>query len=84
MHDNDKYQGLIHELWLIYCQLRDAEIDSAASEQLVASARSRLGQAVNAVNKLAVAPKSPRTQADNLNCRRRQKGLTPDTGIACD
>ncbi len=78
MHDNDKYQGLVHELWLIYCQLKDAETDVPVSDQLIATARRRLGYAVNALNKLGVAPKSPTTQADNLNCRHRQKGLTPD------
>ena len=79
MQDNDNYQDLAHELWLIYCQLKDAEIDAATSEKLVASARYRLGQAVNAFNKLGALPKSPGNQADKLNCRCRQKGLTLDT-----
>lgn len=78
MPNNDNCEGQLHELWLIYCQLKDAEIAQGASdrEELISSARARLG---HALNRIRFVPKSPRIQADNLNCRCRQKGLTPDT-----
>ena len=84
MPNNDNGEGQIHELWLIYRQLKNAETAQVASEreELISSARARLGHALNALNRIRFVPKSPRIQADNLNCRCRQKGLTPDTG-AC-
>ena len=33
---------------------------------------------VQSLDRLLLEPKSPGLQADNLNCRQRQKGLTPD------
>ena len=78
MQDNDRRPGPIHELWLIYCKLKDAEMDPSAREQLISSARAHLGQVVNALNGSDFEPKSPGFKADNLNCRQRQKGLTPD------
>ena len=65
MHDNDKCADSIHMLWLIYCQLKDAEDDPASREELVSSARARLGDAVKDLNHLRIEPKSPCTQADN-------------------
>jgi hypothetical protein len=79
VQDNDKCDEPIHELWLIYSQLKDAETDLTNRQELISGARARLGCALNALNRFQLEPKSPRTQADNLNCRRRQKGLTPDT-----
>lgn len=78
MQDNDKCEGHIHELWLIYDQLKDAETDPAVRNQLISSARARLGQVVNALNGFRLEPKQPCSQAANLNCRYRQKDLTPD------
>ena len=80
MQNNDKREDTVHELWLIYCQLKDAEANPAATERLVGSARERLGHLVNALNRDALEPKSPRNKAANLNCRDRPKGLTLDTG----
>jgi hypothetical protein len=47
---NDKWKDHIHELWLIYCQLKDAETDLLAREQLISSARGRLGLVLNALH----------------------------------
>jgi hypothetical protein len=49
----------IHELWLIYCQLKDAETDLPGREQLIRSARKRLGQVLNALHRVRFEPKSP-------------------------
>jgi hypothetical protein len=70
--NNDKCKDPTHELWLIYCQLKNAETEPEVREQLISSARYRLGQVLNAL-------KSPGIQPANLNCRNRQKDLTPDT-----
>lgn len=79
LQDNDKCLELIHELWLIHCQLKDAEVDPDNCEQRVRSARAHLGRVVNALTRFQFGPKSPRLQAANLNCRDRQKDLTPDS-----
>lgn len=79
MQDNDIHHEPIHELWLIYCLLKDAETDPDARLQLISSARTQLGRVVNVLNRSRTEPKSPGIQADNLNCRQRQKGLTPDS-----
>jgi hypothetical protein len=63
-----KYSVSIHELWLVYCQLKDAQSDPVACAELIRSARERLGRAVNTLNRLLAEPKSP-----------RQNGLTADT-----
>jgi hypothetical protein len=76
---NDNCKEPTHELWLIYCQLKHAETEPKAREQLISSARYRLGRVLNALNRFRFELKSPGIQAANLNCRnRRQKGLTPD------
>ena len=51
-HANDKWEDQIHELWLIYCQLKDAETDLTAREQLISSAKVRLGHVVNALRSI--------------------------------
>jgi hypothetical protein len=78
MQQDDTCVDPIHELWLIYCRLKDAETDPDAREQLLSSARTQLGCVLNALNRFQLVPKSPGTQAANLNCRDRRKGLTPD------
>jgi hypothetical protein len=67
-----------HELWLIYCQLKHAETEPEAREQLISSARYRLGRVLNALNHFRFEPELPGIQAANLNCRDRQIYLTPD------
>ena len=47
MQDTDQREDPIHELWLIYCLLKDAETNPDAREQLVSSARWQLGLVVN-------------------------------------
>ena len=69
----------IHELWLIYCQLKDAESAAVGGTEIVGTAREKLGRLINRLNRACCQPKSPGIQADNLNCRDRQKGLTPDS-----
>jgi hypothetical protein len=69
----------IHALWLVYCQLKEAEAIATDGYELICSARAELGRAINRLNRLLLEPNSPGLQADNLNCRQRQKGLTPDT-----
>ena len=66
---NDKCEDQVHELWLIYCQLKDAEIDLLAREQLISSARGPLGNVVNSLHRVRLEPKSPG----------RLKALTPNT-----
>lgn len=68
----------IHALWLVYCQLKEAEAVATDGYELICSARMDLERAINRLNRLLLEPKSPGPQADNLNCRQRQKGLTPD------
>ena len=51
MQHSSKYQDPFHELWLIYCLLKDAETDPESRLQLVSSARAHLGQVVNALNR---------------------------------
>lgn len=69
MQDNDKCESHIHELWLIYGQLKDAEVDQISRDQLISSARARLGNIVNTLNGYRLEPKHPYFQAANLNCR---------------
>jgi hypothetical protein len=69
MNDNDS--DPIHELWLIYCKLKDAETDPATREPLISSARAQLGTVLSALNHYHFEPKSPGIQAANLNCRHR-------------
>lgn len=59
MQDIDTGEDLTHELWLIYCDLKDAETDPDA-RVLVSSARERLGHLVNVLNRLRVEPKTRR------------------------
>ena len=47
IQDSDTQPDPIHELWLIYCQLKDAETDPDDREQLITSTRIRLGHALN-------------------------------------
>jgi hypothetical protein len=47
----DKCASTIHELWLIYCLLKDAETDLRAREELITSARVQLGRTVNTLNR---------------------------------
>ena len=75
-----------HELWLIYSQLRDAENDPVKRLTILERSRQELGMVLNEMNRPSTnflnptnhQPKSPRSQAANLNCRYRQKDLTPD------
>lgn len=69
MQDKNQCEDPIHELWLVYCQLKDAEGDPAACEQIVSSARAQVGRIVNALNRCPLEPKSPGIQAANLNCQ---------------
>ena len=79
-----------HELWLIYSQLRDAENDPVKRLTILERSRQELGMVLNEMNRPSTnflnptnhQPKSPRSQAANLNCRYRQKDLTPDTYFA--
>jgi hypothetical protein len=48
----NKWEDQIHELWLIYCQLKDAETDLPSREELITSARGRLGYVVNALHRV--------------------------------
>jgi hypothetical protein len=76
-----------HELWLIYSQLRDAENDPVKRLTILERSRQELGMVLNEMNRPSTnflnptnhQPKSPRSQAANLNCRYRQKDLTPDS-----
>jgi len=77
--NNDNSKDPTQELWLIYCQLKNAETDPEVREQLISSARYRLGRVLNALNHFRFELKSPGIQPANLNCRNRQKDLTPDT-----
>ena len=52
---NDKCEDHIHELWLIYCQLKDAETDLPAREEFIRSARGRLGLVLNALHRLQLS-----------------------------
>lgn len=55
---NEKFDP-IHELWLIYCQLKDAEAASPDSrEELVSLVRTQLGQLVNELNRFGFELKS--------------------------
>ncbi|HEY9777692.1 MAG TPA: hypothetical protein V6C81_28275 [Planktothrix sp.] len=42
---------LHHRLWLVYCQLKDAEADPARRLYLLEKSRAELGEALNAVKK---------------------------------
>jgi hypothetical protein len=68
MQDNDTCEEPIHELWLIYCLLKDAETDPDAREQLITSARGRLGRVVNTLNRYSLRSKSACIQAANFSC----------------
>jgi hypothetical protein len=72
-----QYEDEIHDLWLIYCQLRDTECAAEDSGKILVLAE-QLGRVINRPNRACRESNSPRNQADNLNCRQRQKGLTPD------
>ena len=80
-----------HELWLIYSQLRDAENDPVKRLTILERSRQELGMVLNEMNRPSTnflnptnhQPKSPRSQAANLNCRYRQKDLTPDSKVPC-
>ena len=76
--DNDNGKDPTHELWLIYCQLKHAETEPETREELISSARYRLGRVLNALNRFRFELKSPGIQPANLNCRDRQNILTPD------
>lgn len=78
IQDENKLGDAIHELWLIYCQLKDAEENPADCEHLISSARAHLGEIVNVLNHCSIVPKSPSGQAANLNCRCRHFNLTLD------
>jgi len=41
-----------HRLWLIYCQLKTAEIDSEQRLMLLEKSRYELGRILNAVNRM--------------------------------
>jgi hypothetical protein len=73
-----QHEDEIHELWLLYCQLKDSECAAEDNGKILVLAE-QLGRVINRLNRACCQPKSPGTQADNLNCRQRQKGLTPDT-----
>ena len=57
--DNDTRPDPIHELWLIYCRLKDAETDPAAREQLISSTRTRLAHVLNLFSRYQFEPKQP-------------------------
>jgi hypothetical protein len=73
-----QHEDEIHELWLIYCQLKDSECAADDSGKILAVTE-QLGRLINRLNRACCQSKSPGTQADNLNCRQRQKGLTQAT-----
>jgi hypothetical protein len=73
MQDSNRYEDSIYELWLIYDQLKDAEINKTARDQLISSARTRLGRVVNTLNRFRLEPKSVHSQAANLNYRPAKK-----------
>jgi len=75
-----------HQLWLIYSQLKDAETDAVQRLELLEYSREKLGKVLNElIRQTSYIPyaesnraKSLCPQAANLNCRDRQKDLTPD------
>ncbi len=77
---------VLHQLWLIYSHLKEAESDPNLRLKLLEHSREQLARVLNEMNRQSAnchAPtlqelKSPRSQAANLNCRHRQKDLTPD------
>lgn len=51
MQDTNGDEEPVHELWLIYCLLKDAEVDPAGSTQNISAARLKLGRVVNSMNR---------------------------------
>ena len=83
-HKSGEKKDEIHQLWLIYCQLKDAEDNPDRRLELLELSREELGQVINLMYRSNQIfpfnrPKSPCSQAANLNCRDRQFNLTPDT-----
>jgi len=66
----NRWEDQIQELWLIYCQLKDAETDLPAREQLISSARERLGHVVNALHRVRFKPESQKLAQQKV---RREK-----------
>lgn len=65
---NNDNKDPTHELWLIYCQLKHAETEPEAREQLISSARYQLGRVLNVVNRFQFELKSLGIQATNSSC----------------
>jgi hypothetical protein len=66
--NNDNSKAPTHQLWLIYCQLKHAETEPEAREQLISSARYQLGRVLNVLNRFQFELKSLDIQAVNSNC----------------
>lgn len=62
MQKTGERQDLTHELWLIYCLLKDAEANPDACVQQINSARLQLGCVVNTLNRYQLLPKSARVE----------------------
>lgn len=82
MKNQNATDDICHELWLIYCHLKDVEIDPAQQLDLLQRSREQLGLVLNKVNRMGYlnvksAPKSSYCQAANLNCRDQQEGSAP-------
>jgi hypothetical protein len=63
MRDTNEGDEPIHELWLIYCLLKDAEVDPIGCKQHISSARLKLGRVVNSMNRYQRQPKTACSQA---------------------
>lgn len=48
--DDQESDDSAHDLWLIYCQLKDAESDSNRRLELLQQSREELGRVLNALN----------------------------------